>query len=191
MSSIRINNTQEPQQTQFLDIVSKNKKPLSTGFTALLFVACAIFVAVRGYKCFEKYLAKPEVVSTAFRFNGKAFFPSFTFCAKKDPEPYKKAVLEKCNLSLTDYTKSPKWTGNCTQTSPPKSLYEAATAKVEDFGIENMEIKAFDATVHSIQTANENLTWTKASKRLHLLKKLAESCFLNFSFRKESGIPFS
>ena len=46
------------------------------GFSACLFVACALFVTHRGYKCFKKYLEKLESEEEY----GDVPFPVITSC---------------------------------------------------------------------------------------------------------------
>ena len=50
------------------------------GFSASLFVGCALFVTHRGYKCFKKYAEKPESAEVSYKFTGDVTFPVITLC---------------------------------------------------------------------------------------------------------------
>ena len=50
------------------------------GFSACLFVGCALFVTRRGYKCFKKYAEEPESAEVSYKFTGDVPFPVITFC---------------------------------------------------------------------------------------------------------------
>lgn len=50
------------------------------GFSACLFVGCALFVTHRGYKCFKKYAEEPESVEGSYKFTGDVPFPVITIC---------------------------------------------------------------------------------------------------------------
>ena len=84
-------------------------------FSTTLFFGCTIFVLIRGYKCFEKYMKKPQAVDISFKHTEKTVFPSFTLCPF---EPYKKKVLDECQINKTKYIKKGHWIGtgnkNCT-----------------------------------------------------------------------------
>ena len=87
---------------------AKNKRILSTVFSTVLFLGCAIFVASRGYICFEKFLGKPEKVDISFKFTGTQKFPSISICTKQF---FNEDVFEECQLSVANYTseENPVW----------------------------------------------------------------------------------
>ena len=86
----------------------KNKRILSTVFSTVLFLGCAIFVASRGYICFEKFLGKPEKVDISFKFTGTQKFPSISICTKQF---FNEDVFDECQLSVANYTseENPVW----------------------------------------------------------------------------------
>ena len=87
---------------------AKNKRILSTVFSTVLFFGCAIFVASRGYICFEKFLGKPEKVDISFKFTGTQKFPSISICTKQF---FNEDVFDECQLSVANYTseENPVW----------------------------------------------------------------------------------
>ena len=87
---------------------AKNKRILSTVFSTVLFFGCAIFVASRGYICFEKFLGKPEKVDISFKFTGTQKFPSVSICTKQF---FNEDVFDECQLSVANYTskENPVW----------------------------------------------------------------------------------
>ena len=87
---------------------AKNKRILSTVFSTVLFLGCAIFVASRGYICFEKFLGKPEKVDISFKFTGTQKFPSISICTKQF---FNEDVFDECQLSVANYTseENPVW----------------------------------------------------------------------------------
>ena len=90
------------------NFTAKNKKNLSTVFSTVLFLGCAIFVASRGYICFEKFLGKPEKVDISFKFTGTQKFPSISICTKQF---LNENVFDECQLSVANYTseENPVW----------------------------------------------------------------------------------
>ena len=54
------------------------QKIASTITSTALFIGCSIFVAIRGYKCFDKYLKEPEAIKISYKFSGLLPFPSIT-----------------------------------------------------------------------------------------------------------------
>ena len=87
---------------------AKNKRILSTVFSTVLFLGCAIFVASRGYICFEKFLGKPEKVDISFKFTGTQKFPSISICTQQF---FNEDVFNECQLSVANYTseENPVW----------------------------------------------------------------------------------
>ena len=60
---------------QYLDFIT-------TSFRVIIFLLCTTFVVHRGYKCFKKYMDKPEAIDLSYKFTGsdEVPFPSLTFC---------------------------------------------------------------------------------------------------------------
>ena len=114
------------------------KSLLSKIFSVLLFTACAVFVAIRGYECFDKYLKKPEATDIKFKVKGELPFPAITLCPLKSTY---EDILQECNLDLGNYLKSGPWLGsgipNC---SDPKLFFDKLF-KIEQLGIEKMTIR--------------------------------------------------
>ena len=117
------------------------KKFIIRMFSLILFLGCASFVTHRGYKCFQKYLEKPEAIDVAFKSSASqvAFFPSITFCSWD--RPLKENILKGCNLTSEDYMEKNIWVGhghaNCTD---PKVLRDQINYGLDDL---KMEIKVF------------------------------------------------
>ena len=117
------------------------KKVIIRMFSLILFLGCASFVTHRGYKCFQKYLEKPEAIDVAFKSSASQvpFFPSITFCSWD--RPLKENILKGCNLTSEDYHQRNIWVGqghaNCTD---PKVLSDQI-----NYGLDNlkMEIQSF------------------------------------------------
>ena len=82
------------------------KNVLSYIFTTLLFIGCAIFVIIRGQKCFQKFLEKPQKTQISYEFTGNIDFPVITICETKE-DAYDENVFEQCQLNISDYKK--KW----------------------------------------------------------------------------------
>ena len=59
------------------------------GFSACLFVACALFVTHRGYKCLKKYAEEPESAEVSYKFTGDVTFPVITLCTSSFLESVK------------------------------------------------------------------------------------------------------
>ena len=106
---------------------AKGKRILSTFFSIVLFLGCAIFVASRGYICFEKFLGKPEKVDISFKFTGTQKFPSISICTKRW---FNEDVFDECQLSVSNYTsrESPVWVGHM-------YLVRQSTLGAEMFGL--------------------------------------------------------
>ena len=123
----------------------QNKNNFSLLLASILFISCACFVAFRGYRCFEKYVTKPEAVSISYKFTGEIGFPSLTFCTTNE-NAYNDKVLQECGLKFSDYSLKGPWVGkgnkNCTD---PKVLYNNAAAKVEALGIQRITINTYSS----------------------------------------------
>ena len=72
---------------------------ITTSFRVILFLLCTTFVVHRGYKCFKKYMDKPEAIDLSYKFTGsdEVPFPSLTFC------PYNSSFTPRYLFILTDY----------------------------------------------------------------------------------------
>ena len=86
------------------------KKSISKILSTILFIGCTVFVGIRGNKCFEKYLEKPEVVGVSYKFGGKIPFPSFSICTR-DNDTYNDFIFEQCNMKKVDYITNGPWVG--------------------------------------------------------------------------------
>ena len=97
----------------------KSKERIVSLFKTGLFFVCFVYVAIRGYESFEKYLSKPEAVDISFQYIGRMPFPSISICPFNDPwKKFHKDTFEDCNLTSTLYQSDAKWVGtgnkNCT-----------------------------------------------------------------------------
>lgn len=134
----------------------------------VFFIGCSTFVAVRGYKCFTKYLTKPQSNRISYRFNSHVTFPTISFCPKEEPGVHIEE-LHKCQLSQDDYFKNGQWTGkvqnsNC---SDPKILHNNLMPNLNDLEIEKLSIKTFKQKLEFNTTlAMEFLQWTSINLEL-------------------------
>ena len=138
------------------------------GFVStLLFIGCSAFVAFRGYKCFDKYLKKPQHSEISFESNKNHPFPSFTLCAS-EKDSYNDNQIKECQLERNQYLNHGQWVGkggiNCTD---PKLLHNQAAASYEDLGIELIEIYTYAGSdnYYRIQPSN----WSFLEWKLALL----------------------
>ena len=119
------------------------KNLLSYIFTTLIFIGCAIFVIIRGQKCFQKFLEKPQSTSISYEFTGNLKFPTISICETKE-DAYDENVLEQCQLNKDDYTKNGPWSGiGDSFCKNPKELYNKVSFKPKDLYIEWIKIKTF------------------------------------------------
>ena len=116
------------------------KKNFLAFVSTILFIGCAAFVAFRGYKCFDKYLKRPQHSEISIQLSKNHPFPSFTLCLSKK-DSYNTDLLKKCQLNPVDYIWRAKWVGkggiNCTD---PKILHSKAVANYEDLEMELIQI---------------------------------------------------
>lgn len=116
------------------------RQSLTKVLQLIIFLSCLTFVVHRGYKCFQKYLAKPEGADINFHFAGKQPFPSFTFCKHLSSD-----VLRKCNLTSIQYDVKGIWTGHgspeCTNA---KALKEKVTGSFRELDVNGIMIFSFD-----------------------------------------------
>ena len=114
------------------------------------YVGCITFVIHRGYKCFGKYLSKPEGVEMSYDFIGNSLFPSFTFCSHNwndnSPHRYNKAALKTCNISnYKEYAYEGRYIGSGHEyCSDPKKLQKVAGIGYKDLDIYKIRITTFD-----------------------------------------------
>ena len=136
--------------------------------STVLFIGCSAFVAFRGYKCFDKYLKKPQHSEISFQSSKNHPFPSFTLCLS-EKDSYNTDLLKKCQLEPYDYKIGSQWVGiggiNCTD---PKILHRKAVANYEDLGIESIAIKthvndAGSDSYYDIQPSNWSFLEWKAT----------------------------
>ena len=71
------------------------KKNFLAFVSTILFIGCAAFVAFRGYKCFDKYLKKPQHSEISFESSKNHPFPSFTLCLS-EVDSYNTNLLKEC-----------------------------------------------------------------------------------------------
>ena len=121
-------------RNNFLKCKLIEKKSISKILSTVLFIGCTVFVGIRGNKCFEKYLEKPEVVGVSYKFSGKMPFPSFSICTR-DNDTYNDFVFEECNLKKVDYITNGPWVGtgnaNCTNPKGKKKTYFSKVTKFD------------------------------------------------------------
>ena len=124
---------------------SKKSDIFSKVFTVSLFLICLSSICIQGFKCFEKYLEKPEAVNIQYEFIGNVTFPEITFCQLPKvaglQKPHNLSILESCNITYEDYEKKAIWVGKGSELCKnPKDLYEALLPKLADFGLIGVEI---------------------------------------------------
>ena len=85
--------------------------------STILFLGCIVFVAYRGYRCFDKYLKKPEHTEISYKSSKSYPFPSFTLCASQNVS-YNDNQMKECQLDRIKYIYGFQWVGkggiNCT-----------------------------------------------------------------------------
>ena len=126
----------------------------------MLFAGCAIFVVIRGHKCFLKFLEKPQKAPISYEFSGDVNFPTITIC-ETDEDAYDDDVLEQCGLNEKDYTENGPWVGNGNAfCEDPKQLRNRLTFKPKGLDIEWIEFETFTKT-HKFRSNNitEVLKW--------------------------------
>jgi hypothetical protein len=124
--------------------------------STILFLGCIAFVAYRGYRCFDKYLKKPEHTEISYKSSKSYPFPSFTLCALYK-DSYNGNQMKKCQLERSDYIEGGTWVGkggnNCTD---PKILHNQVAASYEDLVFKGMLILTYAAS-------DNNYYWIKPS----------------------------
>ena len=148
------------------------KKNFVVFISTILFIGCAAFVAFRGYKCFDKYLKKPQHSEISFQSSKNHPFPSFTLCLSEKDSYNTDQLLFKCQLEPSKYYIGSQWVGkggiNCTD---PKILHSKAVANYKDLEIEFINILTYANDVgnysnYYIQPSNLSfLDWKVAFSR--------------------------
>ena len=114
--------------------------------STILFFGCIAFVAYRGYRCFDKYLKKPEHTEISYKSSKSYPFPSFTLCALYK-DSYNGNQMKECQLERSDYIEGGTWVGkggnNCTD---PKILHNQVAGSDEDLGIKGILILTYAAS---------------------------------------------
>ena len=136
-------------------------------FSLILLLGCASFVIHRGYKCFQKYLEKPEAIDVAFKSSSSqtAFFPSITYCSFR--RPLKEHILKECNLTSDDYLNKNIWVGqghaNCTDPKVLKYqiIYGLDDLKIEidHFSITTYEKSPLDSSTFAMYPNDSRIQW--------------------------------
>ena len=153
----------------------ETKRKLGIIFKTCLFVACFVFVAIRGYFCNQKYVAEPEAVDISFQFIGRLPFPSISICTwNKYWIMFNNEVFDYCNLSASNYQKDGKWVGtgnkNCTD---PKEL-ALKLQRFEQMRLKNIIIKTYKNNKYflsgdEMKTLNWYYSPMTEKKRCHTL----------------------
>ena len=148
-----------------------NPKQLFTKNNAYVFLStifclgCIAFVAYRGYRCFGKYLQKPEHTEISYKSSKSYPFPSFTLCAAYK-DSYNSYQLKECQLERSEYIEGGTWVGkggnNCTD---PKILHNRVAGSYEDLVINGVHITTY--------AESDNFYWIKSSNISLLKGKLA------------------
>ena len=133
--------------------------------STILFLGCIAFVAYRGYRCFDKYLKKPEHTEISYKSSKSYPFPSFTLCATYK-DSYNGEQMKECQLERSEYIEGGTWVGkggnNCTD---PKILHNKVAASYEDLVIKSIHILTY--------AASDNYYWIQPSNWSLLKVKLA------------------
>ena len=128
-------------------------------------LGCIAFVAYRGYRCFDKYLQKPEHTEISYKSSKSYPFPSFTLCATYK-DSYNSDQMKECQLERSEYTDGGPWVGkggnNCTD---PKILHYQVASSYEDLDFKGVHISTY--------AASDNFYWIKSSNISLLKGKLA------------------
>ena len=70
--------------------------------STIFFIGCTAFVVCHGYRCFDKYLKKPEHTEISYKSSKSYSFPSFTLCTSYkqsyNVDQMKNVNLKKMNI---------------------------------------------------------------------------------------------
>ena len=117
----------------------------------LVYFSCFTFVAHRGYKCVEKYLAKPEGINIFHNYTFNIQSPSLTFYSNAidENEPMKYSEwTSKCDISWSDYSKKMKWFSNkSTSCSDPLVLRARIGVDPKNLGISKFVVTTYDSSL--------------------------------------------
>ena len=130
--------------------------------STIFFIGCTAFVVYRGYRCFDKYLKKPEHTEISYKSSKSYPFPSFTLCTSYK-QSYNGDQMKECQLEKYEYLKGGKWVGtNCTD---PKILHNQVAATYEDLGIKGIQIYTYALSDNYYWIQSGNLEWKLALTR--------------------------
>ena len=136
------------------------KNLLSNIFTTFIFIGCAVFVIMRGQKCLQKFLEKPQKAQISYEFSGNMNFPAITIC-ETDEDAYDNNILKQCQLNQEDYSKIGPWSGSGDSfCENPKELHNKVSFKPKGLYIEWIIIETFTKD-HEFRSNNINevLKW--------------------------------
>ena len=168
MSSTRYTRSKESikvcKSTRILDPRRKlfTKNNAYVFVSTIFFIGCTAFVVYRGYRCFDKYLKKPEHTEISYKSSKSYPFPSFTLC-NSYKQSYNSNQMKECQLEKPEYLEGGKWVGtNCTD---PKILHNQVAATYEDLGIKNIQIYTYALSDNYYWIKPGNLEWKLALTR--------------------------
>ena len=119
------------------------KNLLSKFFTVSIFIGCTTFVAIRGTKCFQKFLEKPQNSKMSYQFIGSQIFPKITICEIEE-DSYDNEALTQCGLNVDNYIENGPWVGSGNDLCiNPKELFNNVSFKPERLEIQWIEVKTF------------------------------------------------
>ena len=153
----------------------KSKQRISSLFKTVLFFVCFVYVAIRGYESFKKYLSKPEVVDISFQYIGRMPFPSISICLFDNPwKNYHKDIFDDCNLTATLYQSDGKWVGtgneNCTDAKRLAVRFQG----LDQIRLKSIYVRTYENQMYFLQMEElKSLNWTfspwKVTRRCHTL----------------------
>ena len=165
MSSTRSKGSKKIQtSTKIWDPRSKlfTKNNAYVFVSTIFFIGCTAFVVYRGYRCFDKYLKKPEHTEISYKSSKSYPFPSFTLCTSYK-QSYNVDQMKECQLEKHEYLQGGKWVGtNCTD---PKILHNQVAATYEDLGIKSIQIYTYALSDNFYWIQSGNLEWKLALTR--------------------------
>ena len=124
---------------------------------AFLFICCFIFVAIRGYRSFKKYLEKQEAVDVSFQFIGRLTFPSISFCSDVK---FTEKIFNDCNLTDSDYVHNGYWVGTGSENCTHAKKMALRLQRVELMELKHIIIKTYQNKEHFItQEKIKSLNW--------------------------------
>ena len=137
--------------------IMKRVLQLNDIFKAFLFICCFIFVAIRGYRSFKKYLEKQEAVDISFQFIGRLTFPSISFCSDVK---FTEKIFDDCNLTDSDYVQNGMWVGAGIENCTDAKKMALRLQRVELMALKHIIIKTYQNKEHFItQEKIKSLNW--------------------------------